>query len=411
MNLAENIKEGIRSVKANMLRSTLTAAIVAIGITSLVGILTAVDAIQYSINDSLSELGVNKFEIYSKRLRGSRTEGRTEKVYPIIKYREAQKFVELYNYPAMVAMSTYVSWAVEAKRKSKKTNPNVGIIGGTEDFITLEGLNLEKGRNFSNLEIQNGINVAVVGSNIVKSLFETNEDPLNQSVSFLGQKFVIIGVLEERGSFAGDNTDNAVVVPIIAGQKVAGGRQLRYKIQIGINNPVEIDNAMGEATGLMRTIRQDRLGEDNSFEIDKSETLAQQMEEITGVMRIGGFGVGFVTLLGAAIALMNIMMVSVTERTREVGVRKALGATPQRIRQQFIIEAIVVCIMGGLAGVILGIVIGNVISALMQISGILIPWVWITVGLIVCVVVGLISGYYPAYKASKLDPIDSLRFE
>jgi putative ABC transport system permease protein len=173
----------------------------------------------------------------------------------------------------------------------------------------------------------------------------------------------------------------------------------------------QLDFAMGEATGLMRKIRQDRVEEGNSFEIEKSESLAQEMESITSGLRWGGFGVGFITLLGASIALMNIMLVSVTERTREVGVRKALGATPLRIRQQFVIEAIVVCLLGGIGGVILGILIGNVISKAMGINAFIVPWLWMMVGMMICVFVGLMSGYYPAHKASKLDPIESLRFE
>jgi len=168
---------------------------------------------------------------------------------------------------------------------------------------------------------------------------------------------------------------------------------------------------MGEATGLMRSIRRDEIGRESSFDLERSETLAQEMESITSALRIGGFGVGFITLLGASIALMNIMLVSVTERTREVGVRKALGATPLRIRQQFVIEAIVVCLLGGIAGIILGILIGNGISRLMGIEIFVVPWLWMSMGLIVCIAVGLISGYYPAHKASKLDPIESLRFE
>ena len=168
---------------------------------------------------------------------------------------------------------------------------------------------------------------------------------------------------------------------------------------------------MGEATGVMRIIRNDQVGKENSFDLEKSETLAQQMDTIIGYLQTGGFGVGFITLLGASIALMNIMLVSVTERTREVGVRKALGATPLRIRQQFIIEAIVVCVLGGLVGIVLGILIGNLIARAMSIDIFIVPWVWMFVGFVICVVVGLLSGYYPAFKASKLDPIESLRFE
>lgn len=168
---------------------------------------------------------------------------------------------------------------------------------------------------------------------------------------------------------------------------------------------------MGEATGLMRQIRHDRVGNPNSFEIEKSESLAQEMESITSGLKFAGFGVGFITLLGASIALMNIMLVSVTERTREVGVRKALGATPLRIRQQFVIEAITVCLLGGIGGVVLGILLGNLLANLMQLKVFVMPWFWMFVGMVVCILVGLISGYYPARKASRLDPIESLRFE
>jgi putative ABC transport system permease protein len=203
-----------------------------------------------------------------------------------------------------------------------------------------------------------------------------------------------------------------MIIPIIVANQLASGVGLNYRLNVGIADPNQMDFAMGEATGIMRKIRRDEIGKVNSFEIEKSESLAQEMESITSGLRMGGFGVGFITLLGASIALMNIMLVSVTERTREVGVRKALGATPLRIRQQFVIEAIVVCVLGGLVGVLLGISLGNVLSRFVfKIDAFVMPWLWIMIGMIVCIAVGLFSGYYPAHKASKLDPIDSLRFE
>jgi putative ABC transport system permease protein len=412
MNLAENIREGVRSINANLLRTVLTALIVAIGITSLVGILTAIDGIQYSVTDSLSDLGVNTFDIYSKRNRRGNNGGVKEKPQAPLKLKEAQRFIDNYQIPSDVSLSTSVTSIAEVKRLSEKTNPNVRVQGANDEYIVLEGLNIEQGRNFSMIETQYGTNVAIVGQDVVKALFKNNEDPLKAEISLLGGKYIIIGVLEEKGQMGGGSSvDNSVLIPILNASKVASGRALRYSISVGITDATQMEMAMGEATSVMRKIRRDRLTDPNSFELAKSETLAEKLAEITGVMRIGGFGIGFITLLGASIALMNIMMVSVTERTREVGVRKALGATPLRIRQQFIIEAIVVCMMGGVAGVIFGVGIGNLISKLIGIDGFVVPWVWVITGFVICIFVGVLSGYWPASKASKLDPIESLRFE
>ena len=297
------------------------------------------------------------------------------------------------------------------KHGSKKTNPNIGVVGINEEYMAIKGLNIDKGRNFSSLEIQYGTKGVILGKKVLDAIFESNEDPIGTEISFKGTQFRVIGVLKEKGQLAEDNYDNMVFIPVIVANQMASGRGLDYSLTVGVPEPTQMDLAMGEATGLMRSIRRDQIKDENSFELDKSQTLSEQLEGITSALRFGGFGVGFITLLGAAIALMNIMLVSVTERTREVGVRKALGATPLRIRQQFVIEAIVVCLIGGVAGVLLGILIGNVISRAIGINTFVLPWLWMMVGMGVCIFVGLLSGYYPAYKASKLDPIESLRFE
>ncbi|HTH55211.1 MAG TPA: ABC transporter permease [Cyclobacteriaceae bacterium] len=412
MNLLENIREGLRSVKANLLRSVLTALIVAIGITSLVGILTAIDGIEYSVNESLSSLGANSFDMYSKWNRGSAQDGVKEKNYTPIQLNEAQKFIQQYTYPASISLSARLTILGEVKHGSEKTNPNVNITGANEEYLGIKGLNLEFGRNFSVFEIQHGGRVAIIGHELSKILYGEGKDPVNSIVSFKGAQFKVVGKLKEKGSLSENNFDNMMIIPIIVANQLASGAGLNYRLNVGIADPNQMDFAMGEATGLMRKIRRDEVGHPNSFEIEKSESLAQEMESITSGLRFGGFGVGFITLLGASIALMNIMLVSVTERTREVGVRKALGATPLRIRQQFVIEAIVVCVLGGIVGVLLGITLGNVLSRFVfKIQAFVMPWMWIMIGMVVCIVVGLLSGYYPAHKASKLDPIESLRFE
>ena len=411
MNLLENIKEGLRSIRANLLRSILTALIVAIGITALVGMLTTIDGIEHSVNESLSSLGVNTFDINSRTNRNMNTEGVTEKSYPQITMGEAFRFIDQYNVTSTISLSAFLSGIAEIKHMSKKTNPNVAVNGTNEDYFAINGLEFERGRGFSPLEVQYGTQVAVVGYKVYTTLFLENQNPVGKEITFSGSKFKVIGLLREKGMLADNNYDNMVFIPIIKANQLAEGGGLWYELTVGIKDPAQMDFAMGEATGVMRRIRGDNVGQENSFELQKSETLAQELESITSGLRMAGAGIGFITLLGASIALMNIMLVSVTERTREVGVRKALGATPLRIRQQFVIEAIVVCLLGGFAGIILGILIGNLLSRLMNIEVFVIPWMEMLIGLVVCIVVGLISGYYPAHKASKLDPIESLRFE
>ena len=410
MNLIENIREGIRSINANLLRSILTALIVAIGIASLVGILTAIDGIESSITDSFSSLGANSFNISVRRSQGRRR-GREQRNYPPITYKEAVKFHNKFKSKGQVSLSTFVTEIAEVKRLSEKTNPNVSVMGGNENYIYQEGLDIEKGRNFSEIELEYGANVAVVGSEIIKKLFK-KEDPIGKEISVWGTRYRIVGVLSKQGAMDGGSSDDRVIIPLISARTLAAGRSLTIEIAVLVDNSFSMDQAMGEAQGLMRIIRHDRIGEPESFSVERSESLAQTLGEISGYLKVGGFGIGIITLLGASIGLMNIMMVSVTERTREIGIRKALGATPARIRQQFLIEAIVVCQMGGIAGIILGMALGNLVTNMIGDNiSFIIPWAWIFISFLIGVVVGVGSGYYPAKKASLLDPIESLRFE
>ncbi len=414
MNIIFNFLEGIKSISSNLLRSVLTALIIAIGITSLVGILTAIDGMKASINNSFSNLGANSFEIESRRTDRDRNVGGVEeKKYAPLEYFEVKRFKILYKYSNKVSISTYVSWSTEVKRYSKKTNPNIRIVGTDEEYLNIEGYNIEFGRNFSAYEVQNGRPVAIVGNEVVSKLFESNEDPLNQDISFLGNKYRIIGVLKKEGALGGDSgSDRSIIIPIESAIRLnTGWSDFRYYINTSIDNPENMEFAIGQATGLMRSIRQDPIGAENSFDISRNLTLEERLDEIGSYLKMGGFIIGFITLLGASVGLMNIMLVSVTERTREIGIRKAIGANPGKIREQFLIEAIIICLLGGVAGVILGIAIGNLIANLISAGTFIVPWVWVIVGFAISITVGLISGYYPAYKASKLDPIEALRFE
>lgn len=410
MNFSENVKEGLRSVRANMLRSVLTALIIAIGITSLVGILTAIDSIQASVNSSFADLGANSFEIEVPRPMGRRFDGREEKSFPAIQYRQALAYQERLNLDAKVCISAVVSVGTEVKFESKQTNPNISIIGANEHYFSAKAINITKGRSFSAYELKEGSHVVVIGHSLVGTLFE-NIDPLNKVINFRGGHYRIIGVMEESGSAPGGGNDRTVVVPLEVGRLLSGQFPSTYAISTVLTNSADFQYAMGEATVLMRSIRGDDLGEPDSFKISRSETLADRLSTVTGYLKIGGGVIGFITLLGAAIGLMNIMLVSVTERTREIGIRKALGATPFRIRQQFLLEAIVICQIGGVAGVILGLAIGNVVAIFLSGGIFIVPWLWIGLAFAVCILVGVLAGYYPAYKASRLDPIESLRFE
>ncbi|MFC0183586.1 putative ABC transport system permease protein [Pseudarcicella hirudinis] len=412
MNLLENIKEGLRSIQSNILRTVLTALIIAIGITSLVGILTAIDGIQSSVDNSFAGLGANSFDIRNRDVFRIRRDGEKEKKLPPIDYRQAKMYKARFGHSAVITLKTNVTFNAQIKNGSKKTNPNSRVMGIDENFMDMKGYKVATGRTFSNNDLRLATNVCILGVDVISQLFE-KESPLNQEINILGQKFKVIGLLEKKGSLMGGGDDRVVFVPLETGRKISEGRSLTFDITTSVPNITDLEAVMGEARGIMRVVREDKLGENDSFTIERSDSIAKSFGTITDSLRLGGFVIGFITLLGASIALMNIMMVSVTERTREIGIRKSLGATPLRIRQQFLIEAIVICILGGIGGIILAIPIGNVIAQGISqgTASFIIPWLWMMIGILVCVAVGLFSGIYPAYKASKLDPIESLRYE
>ncbi|UPL51081.1 ABC transporter permease [Hymenobacter sublimis] len=412
MHLLENIKEAFRSINSNLLRTILTALIVSIGIMSLVGILTAIDAIKASLNTTFASLGANSFEIKAKGYNNrSRRGGVQQKTYPAITYLQARQYKAQIGEEAKVGVSAFIAGAVEVKANGKKTNPNMQVVAGDENYLMIQNYNLKGGRMFSPAELGSGANVAIVGGEIKDKLYP-NQSLLGQYVYLLGRRFLVVGELEKSGSsMGGGGADRLVLIPLETGNQLPRQRGLTFDIKTATLDANYLNYLTGEASGIMRAVRHDALGQEDSFELERSDSLAGKLDSLSGNLRMGGFLVGFITLLGASIALMNIMMVSVTERTREIGIRKALGATALQIRQQFLIEAIVICVMGGTLGILLGVGMGNGVSLLVGSGGFIVPWLWMIVGLVICVTVGLASGYYPASKAAALDPIESLRFE
>ncbi|MBG6130793.1 putative ABC transport system permease protein [Aquimarina sp. EL_43] len=405
----ENIRIAMDSIKGQVLRTVLTILIIAIGITSLVGILTLVGALENTISGDFASMGANTFNIqrYEFNTRNSRDR---DKINPIISYRNVKDFKDKFSYPFSKTSIHFTGTRnAEVKYESEKTDPEVSVVGINENYLENTGTEIDNGRNFTFFDVENNNHVCLIGSDFKKNLFK-DTNPLGKTISIRGVKFKVIGLLESKGATFRNNQDLRVLIPLQIARSIFTLPNINYGISVKVDDKQFLEGAQDEAILTFRNIRKLNPIEENNFGLERSDDLLNRIASITVYLYYAAWIISIITIFGSSIALMNIMLVSVTERTREIGVRKALGAKKHTIAGQFFMETIIIGQIGGLVGIILGILIGGGISAAANFS-FSTPWLAIFAATTISFVIAVVSGLYPAVKAAKQDPIESLRYE
>jgi putative ABC transport system permease protein len=428
MQFADIFSLAFRTIRGNKLRTGLTVSIIAFGIMALIGIITAIQAMNQKLTESFSTMGANGFTIRYKQRniqfgqgggrnnsemklsqKGKRKE-RTSNLDKKITIQQAELFVDSFQFPSTIGIGISGGRNSIISYETRKTSPNIFLLGGDENYLALNGFAVEVGRNFNRLDIQSGRNVCLLGYDVANKLFKQGlQGSVNKIVRINSIPYRVLGVLESRGSSFGFSRDNVVLTTYTNMQRNfnTGGS---YNIAIQASDINQVPAAMGEAEGLFRSIRRLNTTEQSNFVLDRADSVAEKAMNSLGFLTISATVIGLITLIGAAIGLMNIMLVSVSERTREVGLIKAIGGKRRSVSRQFLLEAIIISILGAFFGIILGVAVGNLFSFVLK-TGFVVPWNWVFYGIVICTGVGLAAGIYPARKAGKLNPIEALRYE
>lgn len=409
----ENIRIAFFAIKSQLLRTVLTVMIIAIGITALVGILSAVAALENTISSDFASMGANTFNLqrYESQIRvggGGRNE--REKINPILGYREVKEFKDKFEFPqTQTSISFTGTSSAEVKYENRKTDPEVSVVGINENYISNSGLNIEKGRDFNIFDVENNNHVAILGSDFKDGLLK-EVDPIGQTISIRGARFRVVGILESKGSTFGNRQDLRVLIPIQIARSIFTAPDINYNISVKVDNKELLEGAQDEAIITFRNIRGLKPVEENNFGITRSDDLINRIFSITKYLNMAAWVISIITIFGSSIALMNIMLVSVSERTREIGVRKALGAKKNTIATQFFMETLIIGQIGGFLGILFGILIGFAVASMAGFD-FTTPWMAILWATAITILVAVLAGSYPAAKAAKQDPIESLRYE
>jgi putative ABC transport system permease protein len=425
MNSRDIFSLAFRTVRSNKLRTGLTVSIIAFGIMALIGIITAIKAMSQKFTESFSTMGANAFTLRFKERnihfggdngndiklskKGQRKEKKSN-LGKIITMDEAELFVKYYHFPSTKSISIFGGRTNIVSHEARKTSPNVMLFGGDESYLLLNGFTIKYGRNLNNLDVQTGRNVCILGYDVAKKLFKEGvERAVNSVVRINNIPYRVLSVMDSRGSTFGFSRDNVIITSY---KNLDRNFPSGFSFVVGVMTPdiKQVNIAMGEAEGIFRGVRKLTTTEENNFVLDRSDSVAEKAMNSLGFLTISATVIGLITLIGAAIGLMNIMLVSVSERTREVGLIKAIGGKRRSVSRQFLLEAIIISLMGALFGIALGVLVGNLFSILLK-TAFVVPWNWVFLGIVICTIVGLLAGLYPAFKAGRLNPIEALRYE